>query len=525
MLCNVCVTAGFANYESTFCSRNCFVASWKEHSKRHSNLRKISSLSETASTPPNENEDNDDDKGPPVTSISSTSVDHEQVDEWTMVSQERVYTPKTEDIGTRLRLDVYAVSNADNTVLTGPTTLFTEPVLSAPTKPPKRALQTIPGSGSGISGAVRFRIVSYNILAELYATKQAYPYCDSWNLSWPYRRKILFDELEEMQGDIVCLQEVQADHYEADISPFMNQLGYDGIYKAKSRDYMGQYGKVDGCATFWKKNKFLMTENYGLEFNDMARQEASTLGLDESDARRFMNRLNRDNIAQIIVLESLSRTTGNRGGRSTLCVVNTHIYSNQQRPDVKLWQTMNLVREVQQFVSSRDLALMICGDFNSEPKSAVYEYVTNGSLTTDTYPELQVEDSSIRILPNFHNIIHNMELASAMSTAFGMEPSYTNYTSKFKGTLDYIFYTPTRLRIMAVTAIPDENDLKHLVGEGLPSSCYPSDHILMCCDVAMIVSGSGSIFSADMNGMAGHLLQQQPSVMTGGSQKPTKSKK
>jgi CCR4-NOT transcription complex subunit 6 len=268
-----------------------------------------------------------------------------------------------------------------------------------------------------------------------------------------------------------------------------------------------------------------MTENYGLEFNDMARQEASTLGLDESDARRFMNRLNRDNIAQIIVLESLSRTTGNRGGRSTLCVVNTHIYSNQQRPDVKLWQTMNLVREVQQFVSSRDLALMICGDFNSEPKSAVYEYVTNGSLTTDTYPELQVEDSSIRILPNFHNIIHNMELASAMSTAFGMEPSYTNYTSKFKGTLDYIFYTPTRLRIMAVTAIPDENDLKHLVGEGLPSSCYPSDHILMCCDVAMIVSGSGSIFSADMNGMAGHLLQQQPSVMTGGSQKPTKSKK
>jgi CCR4-NOT transcription complex subunit 6 len=153
-------------------SFSCFVASWKEHSKRHSNLRKISSLSETASTPPNENEDNDDDKGPPVTSISSTSVDHEQVDEWTMVSQERVYTPKTEDIGTRLRLDVYAVSNADNTVLTGPTTLFTEPVLSAPTKPPKRALQTIPGSGSGISGAVRFRIVSYNILAELYATKQ-----------------------------------------------------------------------------------------------------------------------------------------------------------------------------------------------------------------------------------------------------------------------------------------------------------------------------------------------------------------
>jgi len=47
-----------------------------------------------------------------------------------------------------------------------------------------------------------------------------------------------------MQGDIVCLQEVQADHYENDINPFMNSLGYDGIYKPKSREFMGQYGKV-----------------------------------------------------------------------------------------------------------------------------------------------------------------------------------------------------------------------------------------------------------------------------------------
>lgn len=65
-----------------------------------------------------------------------------------------------------------------------------------------------------------------------------------WNLSWPFRRKILFEELEDVQGDIVCLQEVQADHFEQDINPFMASLGYDGIYKTKSREYMGQYGKV-----------------------------------------------------------------------------------------------------------------------------------------------------------------------------------------------------------------------------------------------------------------------------------------
>jgi len=47
-----------------------------------------------------------------------------------------------------------------------------------------------------------------------------------------------------MQGDIVCLQEVQADHYEKHLSPFMNELGYDCMYKQNSSVFMGQYGKV-----------------------------------------------------------------------------------------------------------------------------------------------------------------------------------------------------------------------------------------------------------------------------------------
>ncbi len=130
------------------------------------------------STPPNENETENDDMAneeeKPITSISSVSYDEEGVsnENWVLISEERTYVPTSDDIGSRLRVDVWVSSTADNSILAGPTTLFTEPVLSSPGKPPKRPLQTIPGSGSGISGAVRFRVVSYNILAELYATKQ-----------------------------------------------------------------------------------------------------------------------------------------------------------------------------------------------------------------------------------------------------------------------------------------------------------------------------------------------------------------
>ena len=247
-----------------------------------------------------------------------------------------------------------------------------------------------------------------------------------------------------------------------------------------------------------------MTENYSIEFNDVARQEAVNMGFEESDARRYVNRLNRDNIALIVVLESLSRgNTTRNSGRSMMCVVNTHLYSNYQRSDVKLWQTMNLIREVQQFISSRDLALILCGDFNSEPTSAVYDYIMNRSLNSD-YPELDLENK-VRVLPDLQNIIHNIELDSIMNAALGNEPSYTNYTSRFKGTLDYIFFSPTRFRVMAVTSMPEENELQAVCGEGLPASCYPSDHVLLCCDIAMITSGSGAILNSSTGNMNGSM--------------------
>jgi CCR4-NOT transcription complex subunit 6 len=228
----------------------------------------------------------------------------------------------------------------------------------------------------------------------------------------------------------------------------------------------------------------------------LALQEAKALGFEESEARRYMNRLNRDNIAQIVVLESLSRPPNARG-RPLLCIVNTHIYSNNQQADVKLWQTMNLIREVQNFVAARDLALMICGDFNSEPNSAVYEFIMNRHIVSE-HSELNSDDRRMQILPETSSIVHGLELGSAMSAASGYEPHFTNYTANFKGCLDYIFYTPGRLKILAISSLPDENDLKPLSGEGLPCACYPSDHMWLSCDVAMVLSGSGAILNTDM---------------------------
>ena len=51
-----------------------------------------------------------------------------------------------------------------------------------------------------------FRVLTYNSLAEIYATRQRYPYCPVWALSWSFRRELLERELQSYNADIVCLQ-------------------------------------------------------------------------------------------------------------------------------------------------------------------------------------------------------------------------------------------------------------------------------------------------------------------------------
>ena len=149
------------------------------------------------------------------------------------------------------------------------------------------------------------------------------------------------------------------------------------------------------------------------------------------------------------------------------------------------------MKQLEQFVLSRDVALMLCGDLNSEPSSAVYELIFEGGLVLP-HPEINPSDS-VAVLPDLHNISHNVELESAMCAVNGMEPEFTNFTAKFRGTLDYICFSPSRLRIMGVTQIPEAAEFESSVGVGLPCVNYPSDHIMLCCDVAFVITGAGGL--------------------------------
>jgi CCR4-NOT transcription complex subunit 6 len=105
----------------------------------------------------------------------------QQSEEWVEISREQVYVPTGEDIGRKLKLEVGAYSTETGELLMH-RVVKTDLVLSRAPDPVKRNLVT--AKTGGPRGGERFRIVTYNILAEIYATQQQYPYCDFWPSSF-----------------------------------------------------------------------------------------------------------------------------------------------------------------------------------------------------------------------------------------------------------------------------------------------------------------------------------------------------
>ncbi|MEE6516762.1 hypothetical protein FKM82_026473 [Ascaphus truei] len=78
-----------------------------------------------------------------------------------------------------------------------------------------------------------FTVMSYNILSQdlLEDNCHLYKHCRRPLLFWSYRLTNILQELKQLDADILCLQEVQEDHYRTQIKPSLEALGYHCEYK------------------------------------------------------------------------------------------------------------------------------------------------------------------------------------------------------------------------------------------------------------------------------------------------------
>ncbi|XP_065860698.1 carbon catabolite repressor protein 4 homolog 3 isoform X2 [Euphorbia lathyris] len=198
----------------------------------------------------------------------------------------------------------------------------------------------------------RFTVVSYNILANRNAFKHRdlYSNVDPLHLKWEHRKRMICKELIGLKPDVICMQEV--DKY-FDLLKIMENAGYAASYKRRTGD------TVDGCAIFWKANKFGLLERESIEYK--------ALGL-------------RDNVAQLLVFEIL----GAESRRVLIC--NIHVLYNPSRGEVKLGQIRFLLSRAQILVEKwGDIPVILAGDFNSTPQSAIYKFLDSSELNIMLY--------------------------------------------------------------------------------------------------------------------------------------------
>lgn len=515
--CLGCVKAKIPVAKSYHCSPKCFSDAWQHHRVLHD--RAASAVNENGS----EEEElfgrfNSSGSAASLSgSASATSLTNGSTplypaavtqrsggETWFEVGRFKTYTPTADDIGHVLKFECVVVE-ADTKVPVGQVnTILTSRVIPAPSPSPRR-LVPVNGvdvighldSDGRLSSSGTFTVLSYNILSDVYATNELYSYCPSWALSWPYRRQNLLREIVGYRADIVCLQEVQSDHYEEFFAPELDKHGYVGLYKRKTNEvYIGNTNTIDGCATFFRRDRFSHVKKYEVEFNKAA-QSWTDSQLPSAQKKTALNRLFKDNVALIVVLEAKFSNQGadNPGKRQLLCVANTHVNVHQDLKDVKLWQVHTLLKGLEKIAASADIPMLVCGDFNSVPGSAPHALLAMGKVDP-LHPDLAADPLGI-LRPN-SKLVHQLPLVSAYSSFARMgvgigleqqrrrldpttnEPLFTNCTRDFIGTLDYIFYTADSLTVESLLELLDEESLRK--DTALPSPEWSSDHIALLAE-------------------------------------------
>jgi len=398
--------------------------------------------------------------------------------EWIEVATTRTFCPSHHDIDRPLRLEIIPLLKDGRDALTGGMSITTGTVIPTPQEARTRRMISHGGAFNAEWLSKQFKVMNWNVLADLYATESVYPYCEKWALSWTWRKHLILKELKSMAADVITLQEVQKDAYDEWFRPQLQEAGYEGIFQQKKRDPIFHRGKytAEGCATFYKTTRFKRVDKHVIDYDKLSANEVRCIIPDAQLAAAGLQRLSKGNIALAVILEDLhiktthaSQATGPRGGH-VLYVVNTHILCDPGAADVKLWQAHLLLLSLKQMPVS-NMPLLICGDFNSTPDSAVYEYLRRGSVRLD-HEDLRADPCGL-----LHRLQmrHTFAMATAYETCNGREAQYTNYTEDFKGTLDYIWFSQEALSVLAVSQVDDESQLTQETA--LPSSTRPSDHV------------------------------------------------
>ena len=253
------------------------------------------------------------------------------------------------------------------------------------------------------------------------------------------------------------MQEVEACLYSDFYKDHLDiRLDYDSRFHPRGKFFtLSDRSTVDGCATFWRRNLFTLVEQINIDFY----QKISTDPRFSKNQEVLSRHIRKDNGALITLLRHVDG--------ALLMVVNVHLYWDQEYSDVKLYQAVSLMEEVEKARKRHPEAkIFLVGDFNCFKDSNTYELITECGTRGEEFMKYNysVLDGSLR---------HNIRLMDAYAN---QEMTFTNYTPTFKGVIDYIFYEDGLTLMSVLSPVEDEYTERTI---GLPNIHFPSDHIFI----------------------------------------------
>ncbi|KAF7136366.1 hypothetical protein RHSIM_Rhsim08G0135000 [Rhododendron simsii] len=268
-------------------------------------------------------------------------------------------------------------------------------------------------------------LVSYNILAVENASKHQdlYSKVPLKYLDWDRRKKLLCEEISQYSASILCFQAslsiFEVDRF-CDIDNLLQKDGFRGVYQV----YLCE--AHDGCAIFWKNELYTLLHQERIEFQMFGlRNNVAQLCVLKVYGFRDLSTFGRDVGAKVpplwpmLVLgkaimlfspawaynadpeqhpqdwhmtqDQSSSTLDTKASSAcqsrSLLVGNIHVLFNPKRGDIKLGQIRLFLKKAHELSQEwGNIPVVLAGDFNSMPQSAMYQFLASAEL------DLQLHD-------------------------------------------------------------------------------------------------------------------------------------
>lgn len=354
------------------------------------------------------------------------------------------------------------------------------------------------GTGSGARPRPRFSAMTFNVLADCLTTAEVYDYTHVLGRRWDERRDRIMREVIARMPTVLCLQEVQGtsvglgsaddpDNHAAWFHRELAALGYDGCFRVNVHDPRlrmnnNRWPRI-GVSLYWLTSEWAPAYPAAVQRVSYSTRMVDACGADKRARAELC-------LWQGGILAALRHVPSG----SVAVFAGTHISCRWQQPYIQIMQAHALVREIEGVLGPSLLnrvPVVVMGDWNIKPDSGLFRLMTRGYLPPE-HPDLAMASHppppTAPIALPFPAPRHRLQLRSTYTAALGAELEFTNFASRsfgiFKGTLDYIFFSPATLQPLAVLGGISEATASEETA--LPSRRFPSDHIPLYAEYAIV---------------------------------------